>query len=93
MWDNGGTPTRRNKQEYKWNEIPTIEWKKRLGLAPDDVIDRTIEATTQHYLEVEGIDLLVDLDPGREKEDPKSPGRNHSGRSTPRGGVCHLAYR
>lgn len=44
---------RRSYKEHTWKEIPTVEWSKRLGLAPTEVIEHTLKATTQHYLEVE----------------------------------------
>lgn len=44
---------RRATKDYTWKEIPTVEWAKRLGLPPTEVVERTLQATTQHYLEVE----------------------------------------
>ena len=34
-------------------DIPISEWRKRLGFAPDDIIEKTIQNTTQYYLTVE----------------------------------------
>lgn len=45
--------TKRNNKQFQWEEIPILEWKKRLELPPDDIVQQTMAATTQHYLEVE----------------------------------------
>jgi hypothetical protein len=43
----------RTKKITSNEDIPLIEWKKRLALVPDEVIKRTLEATTQYYLTTE----------------------------------------
>lgn len=45
--------TRRTQKSYQWQQIPILEWEKRLGFAPQEVINKTLAATTQHYIEIE----------------------------------------
>ncbi|MGH7955023.1 MAG: reverse transcriptase domain-containing protein [Gloeomargaritales cyanobacterium] len=45
---------RRTRHKQKPEDIPTIEWRKRLALLPEDVVNKTLENTTQFYLSVEG---------------------------------------
>jgi len=44
---------RRNKKEVIFNGISIEEWKKRLALAPEEIVRKTLEATTQFYTSVE----------------------------------------
>ena len=43
----------RNKKEIQFHNIPLIEWRKILGMVPEEVVKRTIGATTQFYTKVE----------------------------------------
>ena len=44
---------RRNKKKLLPENIPIQEWRKRLAMLPEDVVRKTIDATTQFYLEAE----------------------------------------
>ena len=46
--------TRRNKKKLLPSDIPMIEWRKRLAMAPEDVVTKTLENTTQFYLNCPG---------------------------------------
>ena len=35
------------------SNLPLSEWKKRLAMLPDEIIQKTIENTTQFYMKVE----------------------------------------
>ena len=45
--------SRRNKKKILPENIPIDEWRKRLAMLPEDVVRKTIDATTQFYLETE----------------------------------------
>jgi hypothetical protein len=44
---------RRPKSEIHASPVPMSEWRKRLGMVPEEVVHRTLENTTQYYLSVE----------------------------------------
>jgi len=44
---------RRKRKEIIFSGIPMEEWRKRLALDPEEVIKKTLEATTQYYTRVE----------------------------------------
>ncbi len=44
---------RRNKKKLTHEDIPLVEWRRRLALLPDDIIHRTLECTTQYYMNAE----------------------------------------
>ena len=46
--------SRRNKKKILPSYIPMIEWRKRLAMAPEDVVSKTLEKTTQFYLNCPG---------------------------------------
>ena len=46
--------TRRNRKKILPSDIPMIEWRKRLAMAPEDVVSKTLDATTQFYLNCPG---------------------------------------
>ena len=48
------TTTRRKKSTTLPGDIPMSEWRKRLAMLPEDVIKKTLEATTNFYLSIEG---------------------------------------
>ena len=43
---------RRNKKKTTHEDTPIIEWRKRLAWAPEDIVIKTLEKTTQFYLGV-----------------------------------------
>ena len=44
---------RRKHDKLVASDIPIQEWRKRLAWQPQDVVDKTLINTTQHYLRVE----------------------------------------
>jgi hypothetical protein len=44
---------RRTKKTTFNKDIPLSKWKKQLALVPDEVIKKTLAATTQYYLTTE----------------------------------------
>ena len=47
------TTSRRNKKKILPEDIPIGEWRKRLAMLPEDVVRKTLDATTQFYMETE----------------------------------------
>ena len=45
--------SRRNKKKILPENISIEEWRKRLAMVPEDVVRKTLDATTQFYLETE----------------------------------------
>ena len=60
---NEGDSTTRRDEKKKYKQYPggltTEEWRKRLAMAPEDVIRKTFEATTQLAMSVEAENRLV----------------------------------
>ena len=50
LQENPGRSRKRNLPQ----DIPILEWRKRLSLAPKDVITKTLDATTQSHLTIPG---------------------------------------
>jgi hypothetical protein len=44
---------RRNKKRLTYEDIPIPEWRRRLGMLPEDIIRRTMDCTTQYYMNAE----------------------------------------
>jgi transposase InsO family protein len=44
---------RRKRKREQFETVPLSEWSRRLGYRPDDVVRKTLDATTQHYMEIE----------------------------------------
>jgi hypothetical protein len=44
---------RRNKKEVLETDIPISEWRKRFAMLPEDVVQKTLLATTQYYMSTE----------------------------------------
>ena len=44
---------RRKKLKLSASDISLIEWRKRLGMLPEDVVKKTLQNTTQYYLNVD----------------------------------------
>ena len=44
---------RRKHDKLVASNIPIKEWKKRLAWQPEELIDKTLNNTTQHYLRME----------------------------------------
>ena len=53
--------TRRKKQKGVVNDISITEWRKRLAMAPEDVVRKTFECTTRFYMTI----------PGQDRDDPR----------------------
>ena len=49
---NDSIRTRRNRKRLLPEDIPIEEWRKRLCMAPEDVVRKTLQNTTQFYLSV-----------------------------------------
>ena len=45
-------PSRRSKKTMH-EDTPMIEWHRRLAMAPEDIVSKTLQHTTQHYLNVD----------------------------------------
>ena len=45
--------SRRSRKKILAGDIPMVEWRKRLAMTPEDVVHRTLEKTTQFYLNCE----------------------------------------
>jgi hypothetical protein len=45
--------SRRNKKKLTYEDIPMVEWQRRLAMVPEDIIHRTFDCTTQYYLNTE----------------------------------------
>jgi hypothetical protein len=45
--------SRRNKKKLTYEDIPMVEWQRRLAMVPEDIIHRTLDCTTQYYLNAE----------------------------------------
>ena len=45
---------RRNKLTKHSTNIPMMEWRKRLAMAPEDIVAKTLENTSQFYLTLPG---------------------------------------
>ena len=44
---------RRKHEKLVTEDIPIQEWRKRLGMQPENIVEKTLENTTQHYMRVE----------------------------------------
>jgi hypothetical protein len=44
---------RRNKKKLTYEDIPIDEWRRRLSMLPEDIIHRTMQCTTQYYINTE----------------------------------------
>ena len=44
---------RRKHEKLATEDIPIQEWRKRLGMQPENIVKKTLENTTQHYMRVE----------------------------------------
>ena len=44
---------RRKHEKLVTEHIPIQEWRKRLGMQPENIVEKTLENTTQHYMRVE----------------------------------------
>jgi hypothetical protein len=49
----GAVRSRRNKKKLTYEDIPIAEWQRRLAMVPEDIIRRTMDCTTQYYMNAE----------------------------------------
>jgi hypothetical protein len=45
--------SRRHKQKLTHEDVPMSEWRKRLGMVPEEIVNRTLACTTQYYINAE----------------------------------------
>jgi hypothetical protein len=45
--------SRRNKKKLTHQDIPIVEWQRLLGMLPEEVIQKTLDCTTQYYMNTE----------------------------------------
>ena len=42
-----------NMKKMVTEHIPIQEWRKKLGMQPENIVEKTLENTTQHYMRLE----------------------------------------